>query len=153
MRKKPIKLSLFFLVGIILSGCIAAPSVLNPQSSVASSEARLYEIVMAIAAVVFVLVEGGLIFTIIKHRRRQGDTSEPAQITGNTTLEIIWTAIPAVLVITLFILMLHTMKAVAEPPPSKGDLNVLVIGHRWWWEFDYPDFGIRPPTSYTSRQE
>jgi cytochrome c oxidase subunit 2 len=143
MWHKLIKILHFFLVGIVLSGCIAAPNVLNPRSSVASSEAGLYNVVLVIAAGVFVLVEGGLIFTIIKHRRKRGDTSEPEQISGNTTLEIIWTAIPAVLVITLFILTLNTMQAVAAPPPSKGDLNVVVIGHRWWWEFDYPDLGIK----------
>jgi len=143
MKQKVIKILRIFLVGIFLSGCIPTPNVLNPRSSVASSEAGLYNIVLVIAAGVFLLVEGGLIFTIIKHRRKKGDTSEPEQITGNTKLEIIWTAIPVVLVITLFILTLNTMKAVAAPPPAKGDLNVVVIGHRWWWEFDYPDLGIK----------
>jgi cytochrome c oxidase subunit 2 len=143
MEQKLIKILCFFLVGIFLSGCIATPNVLNPRSGVAASEAGLYNIVLVIAAGVFILVEGGLIFTIIKHRRKRGDTSEPEQIEGNTRLEIIWTAIPVVLVITLFILTLNTMKAVAAPSPSKGDLNVVVIGHRWWWEFDYPDLGIK----------
>jgi cytochrome c oxidase subunit II len=143
MSKKLIKIVRIVLAGIVLSGCIATPSVLNPQSSVASSEADLYNIVLIIAAGVFILVEGGLVFTIIKHRRKRGDTNEPAQVTGNTTLEIIWTAIPVVLVIILFVLTLNTMQAVAAPPASKGDINVVAIGHRWWWEFDYPDLGIK----------
>jgi len=143
MWHKISKLLSFISMGILLGGCIPAPSVLNPQSGVASSEARLYDIVLIMAVVVFVLVEGGLIFTIIRHRHRRGDNSEPEQVTGNTTLEIVWTAIPAFLVIALFILTLNTMKAVAAPPPSKGDLNLVVIGHRWWWEFDYPDLGIK----------
>jgi cytochrome c oxidase subunit 2 len=61
---------------------------------------------------------------------------------GNRRVELVWTAIPILLVITLFVLTVQTMGAVAAPRQAASDLNLLVIGHRWWWEFDYPDLGI-----------
>jgi cytochrome c oxidase subunit 2 len=46
-------------------------------------------------------------------------------------------------VVVLFILTVATMRAVAAPARSANDVVVNVVGHRWWWEFDYPDLGIK----------
>ena len=62
MQQKLLKVLKISLVGIILSGCMGVPNVLNPRSAVSTSEANLYMIVLGIAAVVFVIVEGGLIY-------------------------------------------------------------------------------------------
>jgi cytochrome c oxidase subunit 2 len=55
---------------------------------------------------------------------------------------VVWTGIPVLLVAVLFGLTVSTVNAVSAPLPAQDDLNLHVIGHQWWWEFDYPDLGI-----------
>ena len=89
---------------------------------------------------VFVFVEGLLIFAVFKYRHREG--GPPAkQIHGNTTLEIGWTFVPAVI---LAIIAIPTVRIIFETqaPAPAGSLQVEVIGHQWWWEFRYPEFNV-----------
>lgn len=135
------------IVGLILLWALSACSgsanfVTNPASTISDQESGLYRTLLILAGVVFVIVEGGIIFAVVRYHQRRNDTVEPRQVTGSVPLEIIWTAIPIVLVGILFFLMLNTMKAVAAPPAGPGDVQVTVVGHRWWWEFDYPSLGI-----------
>jgi cytochrome c oxidase subunit 2 len=136
------KITVLITLASLLSACQASPTFLNPASHIAGNEADLYRIILIMAIVVFVLVEGALIMVIIRDRKRPEDQAMPPQITGNNRLEFIWTAVPVLLVVVLFIMTIQTMSAVASPSASKDDLNIRVVGHRWWWEFDYPDLGI-----------
>lgn len=140
--KRVTKAMLSLWVGLSLAGCAGSPSFMAPNSSVSSHEANLFRILLYLSAAVFVLVEGVLIFNILSYRQRDGDTTPPKQIYGNNSLEIIWTALPLVLVAVLFVLTVRTVNAVSPPEASSQDINVHVVGHRWWWEFDYPDLGI-----------
>ncbi len=132
------------LVGtaVLLTACQPSPTFLNPASSIASHEADLFHFILNLALVVFVLVEGVLVWILIRDRKRAADQELPMQIYGNNRLEVIWTVIPVFLVIVLFIMTVQTMNAVAAPAQLKSDLNIRVVGHRWWWEFDYTDLGI-----------
>lgn len=136
--RKILPLLLFFSVS--LAGCSVSPipAVLDPASSIAREKANLFNLLFWIGIGVFLLVVTLLFTAIIRNRQRDGDTTEPAQIYGNHRLEVIWTAIPIMLVIFIFIMTIRTMNAVAAPPSA--DLTVKVIGHRWWWEFEYPGF-------------
>ena len=89
---------------------------------------------------VFVFVEALLIFAVFKYRHREG--APPAkQIHGNTTLEISWTFVPAVILAIIAIPTVRLIfKTQAEAPA--GSLQVEVIGHQWWWEFRYPEYNI-----------
>lgn len=92
------------------------------------------------SALVFVLVEAALIWVMWRYRRRDGQP-EPRHVHGNTTLEIAWTLIPAVILVFIAV---PTVRAIfrtqAKAVPSA--LQVQVIGHQWWWEFRYPQYGI-----------
>ncbi len=135
-------ITLFLLA--VLTSCAGPVSwVTNPGSMITSQQSQLYLIILIPAAVVFVIVEGGIILSVIRFRRRKSDTAEPAQIHGSVPLEIIWTALPVLLVIFIFIIGLNTMNGIAAPAPSPNDIKVNVVGHQWWWEFDYPDLGIK----------
>ncbi len=134
--------SLFLLV--VLAGCSGPVSwVTNPGSTITTQQSNLYLIILIPAAVVFLIVEGGIIYSVIRFHHRKGDTSEPDQVHGNVPLEITWTALPVVLVIFIFIIGLNTMNGIAAPAPSPNDVHVNVIGHQWWWEFDYSDLNIK----------
>lgn len=128
---------------VILAGCTGTPAIFNPAGMIAVKEADLFRTILWMSLPVFLVVDGGILLMIIRDRRRRGDTTEPAQVFGNRRIEIIWTAIPIGLVIALFVLTVVTMQAVAAPSPSSSDVKVTVVGHRWWWEFDYPDLGIK----------
>lgn len=136
------KVAYLMLIALVVGGCTAAPntSMLNPSSFLAAKETGLFWILFWMGAAVFVFVVALLVIALVRGARMK---NLPRQIQGNSRLEFIWTAIPILLVIIIFVLTLSTMNAVAAPPPSKTDINVNVIGHRWWWEFDYPDLGIK----------
>ena len=136
------KYSVFAGLAIVLSACQPTPTFLNPASSISTHESNLYMTILIMALVVFVLVEGALIWILIRDRKRPGDKELPKQIYGNTGLEVTWTVIPVLLVIALFVMTLQTANAVAAPSTRSSDLNLHIVGHRWWWEFDYPDLGI-----------
>jgi cytochrome c oxidase subunit 2 len=92
------------------------------------------------AAIVFVIVEFGLVWVIWRYRRREGQPA-PKHVHGNTTLEITWTAIPAIILVFIAV---PTVRAIfrtqAKAVPTA--LQVEVIGHQWWWEFRYPEYGV-----------
>lgn len=92
------------------------------------------------ATVVFVLVEGALLFAMWKFRARPS-APEPSQTHGNTMLEIVWTIIPAFILAVIAVPTVRTIFRQAERPGPDA-LQVEVIGHQWWWEFRYPQLGI-----------
>ncbi len=87
---------------------------------------------------VFVLVEGILLYTIIRFRRRS-DADEPKHVHGNTFLEITWTVAPAIILVFIAIPTVRTI-FVTQARAVPNALEVEVIGHQWWWEFRYPQY-------------
>lgn len=123
------------------------PAWLNPKGPDSAAIASLFNIVLAIAVVVFVVVEGLILLSAWRFRRRPTDTTEPAQIHGNQRLEIAWTILPALIVVTLFVLALQTQQTLDSQPATATDpMTVRVIGHQYWWEYQYPDLGITTAT-------
>jgi cytochrome c oxidase subunit 2 len=87
---------------------------------------------------VFVLVEAILLYTIFRFRRRS-DADEPKHVHGNTTLEIMWTIAPAVILTFIASPTVRTIfRTQARAVPNA--LQVEVVGHQWWWEFRYPQY-------------
>ncbi len=74
---------------------------------------------------------------ILVHFRYQPGAPQPRQVHGNTTLELAWTLIPAVLIAIIAVPTVQTIFATQAPAPE-GALEVEVIGFQWWWEFRYP---------------
>ncbi len=116
-------------------------SPLNPASPQAAAILNLFVIVFVLSALVFVLVEGALFYAIFRFRDRAGAPS-PRQVSGHRRLEIAWTIAPAILLAIVFVAMVPTMP-VLHPPTAPGPpVRVTVIGHQWWWEYQYPELGI-----------
>ncbi|HBY96886.1 MAG: cytochrome c oxidase subunit II [Ardenticatenaceae bacterium] len=131
------------LVILSLPGSVAAqsPTPFSPNSPAAITMRNLMVVILWIAAAVFVVVEGLLIYSVWRYRVRPGEAGPlPKQIHGNTPIEIAWTTAPALVLVVVFVFTVRSMGAVASAPPT--DLYVKVIGHQWWWEFQYPDLGI-----------
>jgi cytochrome c oxidase subunit II len=120
-------------------------SIFSPASPVSESIRILSVLVFVITGLIFLLVEGVLVYLIVRSRRRAvDDTKEPPQLYGSRPIEIAWTAAPALIVFILTLVTTRTLWEVrADPPePREGSpaLFVTVVGHQWWWEFRYENY-------------
>jgi cytochrome c oxidase subunit 2 len=88
---------------------------------------------------VFVVVEGALIYTVFRYRRRE-NAAIPSQVHGNTTVEIAWTVLPALIVLVISILTFRTQALNSVQPQDA--LKITATGYQWWYGFEYPDEGI-----------
>jgi len=126
-----------FSVGCSKSG----QSTWEALGPVAQKQLDLFNVLLWTMVVVFFLVEGVLLYAIVRYRRRPGD-AKPPQIHGNMTLEVVLTIIPTILVLALGIWSVFTLFELEKPPEGSPDaLQVNVTGHQWWFEFEYPDAG------------
>ncbi len=145
-RRRRLLIGLTVAFALILSACGTElpQNSLNPAGPEARKIDELWNIVFWIATVIFVLVEAALIYVIVRFRRRKSDPDRPVkQVHGNTRLEIIWTIIPVVVLAIVAVPTLQTIFELrSEPDPGENALEINVIGHQWWWEFQYPEYGI-----------
>src|SRR5438128_2757599 len=122
---------------------IAPPSMFRPVSTPAHEISTLAIFVLAVTTAIFVIVSGLLTYSVIRFRSRRGDDgSEPPQIYGSAPVEFAWTAVPVLIVFVLILTTarsVYTVQAARRPPRS---VAVRVVGHQWWWEFQYPELGI-----------
>jgi len=130
------------LLLVAVAGCAQhyPQTTLAPKGDFAQMVDHVFRATVRWAVLVFLLVEGALLYAIIRFRGRSDDP-EPEQVHGNTTLEIIWTAIPAIILVIVAIPTIRTIFETARVPRDDA-LTVEVIGHQWWWEFRYPTIGI-----------
>ena len=103
-------------------------------SNLASKVDGVLWVITLMSLVFFVLITVLLVYFAIKYRRRREDEETP-YITGNEPLEIIWTVIPSILLILLFIYGFVVFKDMKTPPEDA--LEVTVVGKQWLWTFEY----------------
>ena len=139
---------LFFFGALValLLGCTPSHPMSTFQTfgPVADSQLNLFWIIFGVGAVVFIGVEGVIIYMAIRFRRRSQDEPDPEQVHGHTGLEVAWTAAPTLLLIAVAIPTIFTIfdNAQSPRPPEQGGLVVEAIGHQWWFEFKYPEFDL-----------
>jgi cytochrome c oxidase subunit II len=115
-------------------------TTLVPHSDFGREIDFLWDRLLLLGTIVFVLVEAALIYVVIKYRRRENQPTPP-QTHGNTKLEIAWTLIPAVILVFIAVPTVRTI-FITQAQAAPGSLNIDVTGHQWWWEFKYPEYGI-----------
>lgn len=118
-------------------------SVFSPATQSATSIRDLFVLVLAVSGVILLLVEGLILYCVWRFRRQRGDQHEPPQIYGSTPIEVAWTVAPLLTVFVLFLVVVRSVTEVRGQSPPADSLRVIVIGHQWWWEYVYPDLGIR----------
>jgi cytochrome c oxidase subunit 2 len=124
------------------SPAFAQPWVVSPQSNNAEIISQLFWFTLVLAVVVFVLVEGLLIYSSLRFRRRAPlPTSEPPQIHGNTRLEVMWAIVPALILIGLFAITVSRLGAISQVPTS--GLYVTATGQQFAWTFGYTEAGVQ----------
>lgn len=116
-------------------------STLSPKSDFTRMIDGVFMTTVWWALAVFILVEGALLWAIFRYRGRPDDP-EPRQTHGNTTIEIIWTAIPALILAMISVPTVRAIFKTYEEPSGAEVVRVNVTGHQWWWEFNYPQYGV-----------
>lgn len=147
-RKRPAPDALVAgLVVVILVALVAAVFLTGMGSSLyppnaATQQAHevrgLYDIVFAFAVAIFLLVEGLIVWSVVRYRRRPTDTELPVQTHGNNVVEIIWTVIPTAIVLFLFVISWQTLNNVNAISASP-EIRIHVIAAQFQWQFEYLD--------------
>jgi len=115
-------------------------SSLHPKSDFAHDLQNLLEQQVFWVVVIFLLVFVAQIYIVLRFRNRPG-AKDPKPIHGHTGLEVAWTIAPAIVLTLVAIPTVATIYKTYEHP--EGAMVVRAIGHQWWWEFDYPELGIK----------
>lgn len=125
-------------MSITLASVSDTLSMFDAATPPAASIRELFILVLAITGAIFVLVQGVLAYCIWRFRRRPDTTpAEPPQIYGSNPIEVAWTVAPALIVFVLFLVMVRTVAAIRVSKEPADALQVTVIGHQWWWEYEY----------------
>jgi cytochrome c oxidase subunit 2 len=168
----------------VLGACLLASMILAPEalanfitpksggSPNANEIDSLYKIVLYLAAFVFVVVEGALVYSVWRFRAKRNPVA--AQIHGNTRLEIGWTVAAALILVVLTVVTFVKLPSIINPPNSDADglvlsaglgkpnppngkkLTVCVQGRQYIWRYTYGDgclnnsFNEKLPYSYTT---
>ena len=142
LRMRWLTPALALLLAASLSACnsFAPNTIFGAHSEFGHSVDILTRRLLYLGVLVFILVETLLVIILVKFRDKDG-TREAKQIHGHTTLEIGWTLVPAVI---LAFIAVPTIKTIFETQAKAmpNALQVEVIGHQWWWEFRYPQYGV-----------
>lgn len=90
---------------------------------------------MCVLISIFVLALLG--YTMIRYRR--GANPTPSKTSHNTTIEVIWTLVPVLILVAIAVPSISLLRAQYSPPPA--ELTVKAIGNQWYWTYQYPDNG------------
>lgn len=123
---------------VFMTACAkdAPQDFLEPEGKFAKKIDALWDPVFLIAVAVFVIVEGVIVFAIIRFRSKDHDDDElPVQIHGNFRLEIGWTILPALVLAVISAMTLPVIFELTDEPENA--LQVDVSGQKYWWGYEY----------------
>ena len=134
------KLGSLLLTALLLGPAMAFAdySTLNMTESVSNVGQQMYDLhmlVLWICVVAGVLVFGVIIWSIIFHRKSKG--AKPAHFHENTTIEVIWTSIPLIILVAIAVPATKTLLEYEDT--TNSDLTIKATGWQWKWEYDYID--------------
>ncbi len=132
-------------------------SIFDPASRNSTSIFNLAILALAVTGLIFLIVEGVLLYSVWRFRDSAETTSgEPPQVYGSMPIEVAWTAAPTMVVFFLVLVTARTLWEVEPdiPQPADGDnaLFVTVIGHQWWWEYVYQNHNGRTLSIITANE-
>ena len=142
MHKKLLKWCLLTLSLAMLSGVSVASYDINippPKTIIAQQIYDLHLYILIVCAIIFVVVFGWMFLALLKHRKSVGHKAE--QFHENTTVEVIWTVIPFLILVAMAIPATRTVLEMKDA--SNADMTIKVTAYQWKWEYDYLQDGIR----------
>ena len=122
---------------------LSPTNIFAPASTPAKSIFGLSLLVLAVTGAIFLIVFSLLLYSVVKFRRRKSDDGrEPPQVYGSNQVELAWTVIPVLIVLALFMATARVIASVQGIARSDNAIEVVAIGHQFWWEYRYPAFGV-----------
>ncbi|MCR4346850.1 MAG: cytochrome c oxidase subunit II [Sulfuricaulis sp.] len=118
----------------------------RPVSAIAHKLLDLHNLILIICVVIFVIVFGFMFYSIFAHRKSRGHKA--AQFHENAKLEVVWTVIPFVILVSMALPSTATLLEMSDT--SKSDLTVKITGYQWKWKYDYLDQDISYFSSMTT---
>ena len=122
---------------------LSPTTIFSPVSTPAHTIFGLSLFVLGVTAAIFVAVFTLLVYAVVKYRKRADDDgSEPPQVYGSNQVELAWTVIPVLIVVVLFMATARVVAGILQPTLPANTLEVVAIGHQYWWEFRYPGLKV-----------
>ncbi len=136
-----------FFTLLVLGAGILVGRYVNLMPPAASIEAamidRLFSIMLGIAFAIFLLVEGVLLYAVLRFRRRKGHEGEGLPLHGSNRLELAWTFIPTLIVFWLSAVSAQVIFRLDVTP--QDPLRVRLVARQFSWQFEYPEHGVTSP--------
>jgi cytochrome c oxidase subunit II len=133
----------------VASSAYAGNAGFAPESPHSPNAVRIsdsYWWISIFALIIFVVVEGALIWFVVRYRRRgRSRTAEGPQIHGATRLELIWTAVPVLILAAIAAFVFYELPGIEDVPAAKaegGPLEINVVAHEFYWQFTYPNGAV-----------
>lgn len=120
-----------------------------PKSPVAQEIVDFHNMTLVIITLITIFVLGLLAYVIFRYRESANPT--PSKTTHNTVLEVVWTLVPILILVVIAIPSFKLLYKAAEIPES--EMTLKVIGHQWYWAYEYPDHGNFTFDSYIVPEE
>src|SRR5919201_1851704 len=143
MRRHPLaQVIAITLVGTAIGTVVvlSVPWLPKEASSAAGTMDTLYDVLAVASVFIFSLVMAILIVSVVHFRRRHDDLSDGVPIHGHTGVEVIWTAIPAIIVTGAAIYSGVVLANIEKPKPGTKLINV--TAQQFAWQFDYAGLGV-----------
>jgi cytochrome c oxidase subunit II len=150
VRSKPLVTgALGALALALVPAAVAGNGGFAPPEPVSPNAERIndtYYYVAIFTGIIFVLVEGALLWFVFRYRRRRrARTDDGPQLHGHTRLEIGWTVVPVVIVAAIAAFVFYELPGIADVPPASaagGREDIDVTGYQFYWQFEYPNGAI-----------
>src|ERR1700732_1295677 len=122
---------------------LSPTNIFAPASTPAKSIFGLSLFVLAVTGAIFLIVFTLLLYSVVKFRKRKSDDGrEPPQVYGSNQVELAWTIIPILIVVALFMATARVIASVQKQARLDNAIEVVAIGHQFWWEYRYPALGV-----------
>ncbi len=113
----------------------------KPASEVMHEIIDLHSIIFLVMMIVFVLCCGLLLYIVFRFHEKRNP--KPQTFTHNTTVEILWTGIPLIIVSFLAFYNIQILRKEEAQAYEDMDMTIKIIGHQWYWTYEYPEQGLK----------
>lgn len=117
-------------------------SIFSGPSTPAHEIHHLSLFVLTVTGVILIAMSGLLAYALVRFRGRPNDPVEPPQVFGSVQIELAWTIIPILIIVVLFLGTARVLFSIQDARKPATALDVIVVGHQFWWEFRYPKYNI-----------
>jgi cytochrome c oxidase subunit II len=141
-RHSIVSVAIQVAIALTIVGCSAADHPMNtlaPNSDLAVWIRSLFFDVTIWDAIIFAIVIIAFTLAVFVFSSRVGEAAPPSTASSDLGLEIVWTLGPALVLLMISVPTIRTIFRSQPAVAPAGALEIKVVAHQWWWEFDYPD--------------